>query len=90
MQATVTLDGTSADVAWEVGVDHWGRGYASEAARAVVEWLKAVGVSRVSANINPAHDASGRVAAHAGLRPTSARVDGEVVWALESAPPPGP
>ena len=39
MQATVADDGSSADVAWEVGVPWQGRGIASEAARAVVEWL---------------------------------------------------
>ena len=39
MQATVAADGSSADVAWEVGVPWQGRGIAGEAAHAVVSWL---------------------------------------------------
>jgi RimJ/RimL family protein N-acetyltransferase len=80
MQATVALDRRSADVAWEVGVPWHGRGIASEAATAVVEWLVGQGVRTISAHIHPAHHASGRVAARAGLAPTSEMVDGETVW----------
>jgi RimJ/RimL family protein N-acetyltransferase len=80
MQATVTADGTSADVAWEVGVPWQGRGIASEAAANVVGWLIDQDVALVRALIHPNHAASARVAAHAGLEPTSELVDGEVVW----------
>jgi len=80
MQATVAIDRRSADVAWEVGVPWHGRGIASEAATAVVEWLVGQGVRTISAHIHPAHHASGRVAARAGLAPTSEMVDGETVW----------
>ena len=38
-QATVTGDGSAATVAWVVGVPWQGRGYAAEAAAAVVGWL---------------------------------------------------
>ncbi len=62
MQATVEADGSSADVAWEVGVPWQGRGIASEAARAVVEWLVGQGVGTITACIHPEHHASGRVA----------------------------
>jgi RimJ/RimL family protein N-acetyltransferase len=80
MQATVTGDGSSADVAWEVGVPWQRRGYASEAATAVVNWLIDHHVAQIRALIRPDHDASARVAAHAGLVPTGDLVDGEVVW----------
>jgi RimJ/RimL family protein N-acetyltransferase len=80
LQATVSVDGASADVAWEVGVPWQRRGIASEAATAVVDWLIAHDVSQVRALIHPRHVASTRVAARAGLEPTEERVDGEVVW----------
>jgi RimJ/RimL family protein N-acetyltransferase len=80
MQATVVADGSSADVAWEVGVRWQGRGIASEAAAAVVDWLIDQGVSIIRAFIHPSHAASARVAARVGLEPTTELVDGEVVW----------
>jgi RimJ/RimL family protein N-acetyltransferase len=85
VQATVAADGSSADVAWEVGVPWQGRGIASEAAVAIVDWLLDRGVGDVSACIHPDHHASARVAAHAGLTPTAEIVDGEVVWRRPSA-----
>ncbi len=80
MQATVAADGASADVAWEVGVPWQGRGVASEAAVAVVEWLIEHDVALVRALVHPDHGASAVVAARAGLERTSELVDGEVVW----------
>ena len=85
MQATVTPDGRSADVAWEIGVPWQGRGLASEAADAVVGWLLDNDVAVVQALVHPDHLASAAVAARAGLARTSALVDGEVVW-RRSAP----
>ncbi len=80
MQATVAADGSSADVAWEVGVPWQGRGVASEAATAVVDWLIDHDVPVVRALVHPDHEASAHVAAHAGLEPTGELVEGEVVW----------
>jgi RimJ/RimL family protein N-acetyltransferase len=85
MQATVTVDGTRADIAWEIGVPWQGRGYASAAAAAVVGWLVAGGVGEVRALIHPEHEASARVAARAGLEATSELVDDELVWRLRPA-----
>ena len=82
MQATVAADRTRAEVAWEIGVPWQGHGYASEAAAAVVRWLVDSGVTDVRAMIHPAHLASARVAARAGLTPTTEVVDGELVWRL--------
>lgn len=80
VQATVNADGSSVDVAWQVGVPWQGQGIASEAATTLVQWLIDNGVDRVTACINPTHGASAQVAARAGLRATEELVDGEVVW----------
>jgi RimJ/RimL family protein N-acetyltransferase len=75
--------GLRADVAWVIGAPWQGRGYAREAARALVGWLRERGVRTVDAHIHPDHDASGRVAAAAGLTVTDEVVDGERVWRLD-------
>jgi RimJ/RimL family protein N-acetyltransferase len=84
VQATVMPD-RSAEVAWVVGVRDQGRGYASEAARALVIWLGGKGVIRLDAHVHPEHEASAAVARAAGLEPTDELVEGEVVWRREVA-----
>jgi RimJ/RimL family protein N-acetyltransferase len=79
VQATVR--GPAAEVAWVVGSAHQGRGYAKEAAAAMVDWLRAHGVRSVAANVHPEHMASMAVARHIGLAPTGAIAgDGEARW----------
>ncbi len=80
MQATVAADGSWADVAWEIGVPWQGRGIASEAAIAIVDWLIGSDIPVVRAFVHPDHAASAAVAARAGLEPTSEVVDGEIMW----------
>ena len=80
VQATVTDD--EADVAWVVGSRWQRRGYATEAAGAMVHWLQAAGIRLIRAKIHPEHSASRRVAAKVGLSPTGGVVDGEEVWIL--------
>jgi len=80
LQATVLDDARSADIAWLVGTAWQGRGYATEAARALVAWLEANGIDAISAHVHPDHAASARVAERAGLAATSEIEDGEVVW----------
>jgi RimJ/RimL family protein N-acetyltransferase len=80
VQATVRP--ASAAVAWVIGVPWQGRGYASEAARALVAWLRGQGATEIVAHIHPEHAASERVAAAAGLRLTGDVVDGERAWRL--------
>jgi RimJ/RimL family protein N-acetyltransferase len=70
----------SAEIAWVLGVPYQGKGYAAEAARALVAWLTDRDIHEVVARIHPDHAASGRVARRAGLHPTADLVDGEVVW----------
>lgn len=67
-------------VAWVIGAAWQGRGYASESATALVDWLRGQGVTTINAAIHPAHLASAAVARRAGLVLTSAEVDGEQVW----------
>jgi RimJ/RimL family protein N-acetyltransferase len=80
VQATVTDDGCAAHVAWVIGVDWQNEGFASEAARALVDWLRGRGVNEIVAHIHPDHRASAGVAARAGLEPTDEEVDGERIW----------
>jgi RimJ/RimL family protein N-acetyltransferase len=76
-----TVEGEAADVAWVIGTAHQGRGYAREAAAAMVAWLRAQGVRRIAANIHPEHAASIAIARHLWLEPGAARADGEIRWA---------
>ncbi|MFK0172150.1 GNAT family N-acetyltransferase [Streptomyces sp. NPDC090306] len=95
VQATVRNAGTGpagavvreAEVAWVVGTRRQGQGIASEAAVALVGWLRARGVATVVAHVHPDHRASGAVAAAAGLAPTARWQDGEVRWEWRSGAP---
>lgn len=80
VQATVR-EGT-ADIAWLIGVDWQGKGYAKEAVLALVSRLLASGTSSITAHIHPDHEASQGVARRAGLVFTGGVEDGEQVWAL--------
>jgi len=78
VQATVSSD--RADVAWVVGT-HWQRrGFATEAAQAMIVWLRSAGVRVVRAMINPMHAASQQVAINVGLSRTDRMIEGEDVW----------
>lgn len=72
--------GLAAEVAWVVGVPWQGRGIATEAARALVDWLVSRSVREVVAHIHPDHGASAAVATAAGLAPTGTWHDGEIRW----------
>ncbi|MGN9908709.1 GNAT family N-acetyltransferase [Phytohabitans sp. LJ34] len=86
VQATVTRDGDrwSAAIAWVVGTRWQGQGFATEAARAMVAWLRERGADVITANIHRDHHASAAVAARAGLTATTEEVDGERVWRAEA------
>jgi RimJ/RimL family protein N-acetyltransferase len=91
LQATVTeansTDPANAQIAWIVGTPWQGRGYATEAAVALVDWLEANGMGVITAHVNPENVASARVAGRAGLRATDEVVDGETVWRRERENP---
>ena len=78
VQATVTSRCT--DIAWVVGRIWQRRGLATEAAQALVIWLRAAGVDDIRAMIHPCHTASQRVARNAGLSRTRKLIEGEEVW----------
>jgi RimJ/RimL family protein N-acetyltransferase len=87
--AATPYDGaTSAELAWVIGVPWQGRGYATEAALAVLEAVRGPAsvtgddVTLVHAHIAPGNAASEAVARHLGLAPTDVVHDGEVRWEL--------
>jgi RimJ/RimL family protein N-acetyltransferase len=85
VQATVSheVHGMVAEIAWLIGVSHQGRGYATEAAEAMVAWLGHNDVNDVSAHINERHAASIAVAQRLGLTATGTIIDGETRWTLQ-------
>ena len=79
VQATVVSD--DADVAWLVGVDFQRQGFAAEASSALVNWLFAQGMQRITAHIHTDHTASQGVARRIGLSASGEfDEDGEEVW----------
>lgn len=84
VQATVSTesDEVVAEIAWVVASAHQGRGYAQQAAAAMVHWLGEAGADRIIAHVHPDHWASRAVAANIGMTPTETVVDGEVRWAI--------
>lgn len=85
VQATITEQGRRAEIAWVIGLAWQRRGYATQAAPALVAWLFDRGVEQVVAHIHPDHAASAAVAAKAGLSPTDQFDDGERLWRAERA-----
>ena len=82
VQATIrVVDGRQvARLGWMIGVEWQNQGFASEAATALVRWVRRLGVDDVGANIHPDHDASATVASRAGLQRTEEEFEGERVW----------
>jgi RimJ/RimL family protein N-acetyltransferase len=82
VQATITNgdDGRTAHVAWVIGVEWQNKGFATEAAQALVAWLRERGAETILANIHPDNRASAAVARRIGLEPTAEERDGEQVW----------
>lgn len=80
VQATVDVATEVADVAWVVGSRFQGRGFAREAASAMASWLRAAGVSAITAHVHSDNRASEKVARAIGLEPTATIVDGETRW----------
>jgi RimJ/RimL family protein N-acetyltransferase len=56
------------EAGWTLRAEAWGRGYATEAARAAVEWgFERLGLTSVTAMIRPGNTASERVAERLGF-----------------------
>jgi len=64
-------DDAQVELGWALAQAHWGRGYATEAARAVREWTyDAHGLERLISLIDPENARSARVAERLGAEPT--------------------
>jgi RimJ/RimL family protein N-acetyltransferase len=86
VQVTLSLSEGVADVAWVIGTVHQRRGYASEAAAAVLEWLEpSTQVRRITAHIADRNLASQGVARRLGFVPTGEFEHGEQVWCRRGA-----
>lgn len=58
----------SAEIGYWIGVPFWGRGYATEAVRAIIDFgFATLGLNRIHAEHFPRNPASGRVMAKAGM-----------------------
>jgi RimJ/RimL family protein N-acetyltransferase len=63
------LDSGEFEIGWWVWKDHWGQGYATEAARAIADHARfRLGLARLYAVIDPPNVASIRVAEKIGMR----------------------
>ncbi|MFE9099148.1 GNAT family N-acetyltransferase [Actinomadura geliboluensis] len=61
--------GVDVEILYSLEPDHWGRGLAAEASRAVLDYaFGVVGVHRVTAEIDPANPASAEIAFQLGMR----------------------
>jgi len=81
VQATISGERRDrAEIAWLIGVEWQRRGYASEAAAALVEWFETRGVLTIDAHVHPDNTASAGVAARVGMSSTEEVVDKETVW----------
>ncbi|CUR54597.1 conserved hypothetical protein [metagenome] len=78
VQATVGAE--EIEVAWLIGVEHQGHGYATEATSLMAEGLRRHGARPLVAHVHPDHRASMRVARSIGLVSTEIVLDGEVRW----------
>jgi len=71
---------SSGDINWWVGIEHQGRGLATEAVGAAVDYAfldmpAGLGLHRLTASIKPGHDRSARLAGRVGFDPINARGD---------------
>ena len=78
LQASFADGGQVAEIAWAIGVPWQGQGLATEATRAVIDWLEGQGVGTITAWIRPDHQASAAVALRVGLTPTREYRDTEL------------
>jgi RimJ/RimL family protein N-acetyltransferase len=77
-QATIAEN--KACIAWVVGTSWQRNGYASEAARAMINWLKKTGITKIEAHIATDHVASKKVAENVGLHETDHFCGTEKIW----------
>jgi len=64
------------ELGWDLRSDHWGHGYATEAARGVLTHAGELGLCRLYSLITPTNERSRRVAEKLGMT-----IERQVVWA---------
>lgn len=69
----LSRDGDDVELGYWIARSHWGQGYATEAARAVLSQARAMGHRRIVAGHFVDNPASGRVLRKVGFRPTGER-----------------
>jgi RimJ/RimL family protein N-acetyltransferase len=82
---SATVQGSLAWLAWVVAVKWQRHGFATEAARAIMDHLATKGVRTFAASIPEGHEASEGVARNLGLLITDEIIDGERVWRAQSS-----
>ena len=82
LEATLTAHGDEfvVELAWIVASQYQGRGYAREAAAAMVTWLRQQGTPALFADIHRDHEASMAVARTLGLYRGQAVSDEDIRW----------
>jgi len=78
VQATVK-DG-KADLAWLIGVNWQGQGYATEATGMLAGWLADNQIDKMTAHLHTDHKVSQRIARSVGLHRSGLLHDGEEIW----------
>lgn len=73
--AGLARDGEQVELGYWIGKSHWGKGFASEAARAVLAVARALGHRRIVASHYIDNPASGRVLEKSGFRRTGRVVE---------------
>ena len=85
--------GPELEIGWAVDRPHWGRGYATEAARAALDYaMNELGGERVIAMVAPDNAPSNAVAVKIGMRREGDKTDAEfgAYWLYAvGRPPPG-
>lgn len=81
VEPKVTDRGLEGELAWMLHREHRGRGYATEAARALIDFARTLGLARIFAVTDPANAASLRVMQRLGLVEVEGQ-DGERVFVV--------
>ncbi len=68
LAVNLTWDSRCSEVGYTLARQHWGKGYATEAVAAIIEYLfEAIGVTRVAGSLHPENPASAMVLERCGL-----------------------
>ena len=64
-----SVSGEEADIGWIINKNYWGKGYATEAAKLLIEYLESnLGIRKIAAYCDARNFASQKVMEHLGMR----------------------